>query len=141
MNTDAAKGWSARAPLILGFLAILVLIGGFGTWSVMANISGAVIAEGQIEVDQNRQVVQHPDGGVISEIRVQEGDLVNAGDILLRLDATTLGSELVVVEGQLFEMMARRGRLQAERDRTDDITFDPDQIGRASCRERVFSAV
>ncbi len=128
MNTDAAKGWSARAPLILGFLAILVLIGGFGTWSVMVNISGAVIADGQIEVDQNRQVVQHPDGGVISEIRVQEGDLVNAGDILLRLDATNLGSELVVVEGQLFEMMARRGRLEAERDGADGISFDTNLI-------------
>ncbi len=128
MNTDATKGWSARAPLTLGFLAILVLIGGFGTWSVMANISGAVIADGQIEVDQNRQVVQHPDGGVISEIRVQEGDLVNAGDILLRLDATDLGSELVVVKGQLFEMIARRGRLEAERDGTDDITFDAELI-------------
>ncbi|MCF6316093.1 MAG: HlyD family type I secretion periplasmic adaptor subunit [Marinosulfonomonas sp.] len=128
MNTDAAKGWSARAPLILGFLAILVLVGGFGTWSVMANISGAVIADGQIEVDQNRQVVQHPDGGVISEIRVQEGDLVSAGDILLRLDAANLGSELVVIEGQLFEMIARRGRFEAERDGTDDITFDTDLI-------------
>lgn len=132
MSDDSAKGWSARAPLSLGFLAILILIGGFGTWSVMANISGAVIADGQIEVDQNRQVVQHPDGGVISEIRVQEGDLVNAGDILLRLDATNLGSELVVVEGQLFEMMARRGRFEAERDGTDNITFDADLIATAA---------
>ncbi|WP_456389721.1 HlyD family type I secretion periplasmic adaptor subunit [Profundibacter sp.] len=124
MSNETAKQWSARAPLTLGFLAILVLLGGFGTWSVMANISGAVVAEGQIEVDQNRQVVQHPDGGVISEILVQEGDLVNTDDILLRLDDTDLTSELVVIEGQLFEMIARRGRLEAERDGTNDITFD-----------------
>ena len=124
MSDAAQKRWSSRGPLMLGFLAILVLLGGFGTWSVMANISGAVIASGQIEVDQNRQVVQHPDGGVISEIRVEEGDLVNAGDILLRLDATELSSELVVIEGQLFELMARRGRLEAERDGADDIVFD-----------------
>ncbi|MCK4713370.1 MAG: biotin/lipoyl-binding protein, partial [Marinosulfonomonas sp.] len=128
MSSKAQQGWSARTPLTLGFLAILLLLGGFGTWSVMANISGAVIASGQIEVDQNRQVVQHPDGGVIVEINVQEGDQVNAGDILLRLDATNLTSELVVVEGQLFELMARRGRLEAERDNTDDISFDPELV-------------
>ncbi|HGG65772.1 MAG TPA: HlyD family type I secretion periplasmic adaptor subunit, partial [Rhodobacteraceae bacterium] len=114
--------------LIIGFLAILLLVGGFGTWSVMANISGAVVASGQIEVDQNRQVVQHPDGGVIAEINVQEGDLVDEGDILIRLDPTNLTSELVVVEGQLFELMARRGRLEAERDGAEAISFDPELI-------------
>lgn len=131
MSNAAAKSWSARGPLTLGFLAILILLGGFGTWSVVANISGAVIAEGQIEVEQNRQVVQHPDGGVISEILVQEGDLVATGDILLRLDATNLTSEQVVVEGQLFEMIARRGRLEAERDGAKGITFDAELIAAA----------
>ena len=128
MSTAKNKGWSPRTPLMIGFLAILLLVGGFGTWSVMANISGAVVASGQIEVDQNRQVVQHPDGGVIAEINVQEGDLVDEGDILIRLDPTNLTSELVVVEGQLFELMARRGRLEAERDGADAITFDPELI-------------
>lgn len=132
MNTSTPKSWSARAPLTLGFLAILILLGGFGTWSVLANISGAVIAPGQIEVAQNRQVVQHPDGGVISEILVEEGDLVATGDILLRLDANNLTSELVVVEGQLFELIARRGRLEAERDDTKEITYDPDLITSAN---------
>lgn len=128
MTKDVQKSWSARRPLFIGILAILVLIGGFGSWAVMANISGAVIASGQIEVDQNRQVVQHPDGGVIEEIAVHEGDLVSANDILLRLDPTNLTSELVVVEGQLFELMARRGRLEAERDGTKTISFDPELI-------------
>ena len=137
MMNQTAKHWSARTPLILGFLAILILVGGFGTWSVVANISGAVIAEGQIEVDQNRQVVQHPDGGVIAEINVQEGDLVNTGDILLRLDDTNLTSELVVIEGQLYEMIARRGRLQAERDDTSDITFDSQLTAAAATSKSV----
>lgn len=128
MSTAKNKGWSPRTPLMIGFLAILLLVGGFGTWSVMANISGAVVASGQIEVDQNRQVVQHPDGGVIAEINVQEGDLVDEGDILIRLDPTNLTSELVVVEGQLFELMARRGRLEAERDGAEAISFDPELI-------------
>ena len=150
MTEANQKGWSPRTPLIIGFLAILLLVGGFGTWSVMANISGAVVASGQIEVDQNRQVVQHPDGGVIAEIDVKEGDLVEKGDILIRLDSTNLRSELVVVEGQLFELMARRGRLEAERDGNDSITFDPELIKAAETsadavdlmqgQQRLFSA-
>jgi len=131
MSDAKQKGWSPRTPLTIGFLAILLLVGGFGTWSVMANISGAVVASGQIQVDQNRQVVQHPDGGVIAEIDVKEGDLVQKGDILIRLDPTNLKSELVVVEGQLFELMARRGRLEAERDGAEVVTFDPELIAAA----------
>lgn len=117
--------WSARKHLMIGGLALLILVGGFGTWSVMAQINGAVITSGQIEVDRNRQVVQHPDGGVVQEIAVDEGDTVAAGDLLVRLDASTLQSELAVVEGQLFEILSRRARLQAERDDTATLAFDP----------------
>ena len=60
----------------------------------MAQLSGAIIASGQIEVDQNRQIVQHPDGGVVAEILVEEGDTVNNGDVLLRLDPRAEKSEL-----------------------------------------------
>ena len=52
----------------------------------MAQLSGAIIASGQIEVDQNRQIVQHPDGGIVAEILVDEGDTVENGDVLIRLD-------------------------------------------------------
>ncbi|MCF8516929.1 MAG: HlyD family type I secretion periplasmic adaptor subunit [Rhodobacteraceae bacterium] len=106
----------ARTPLVLGWLTLLALVGGFGLWSVMTTISGAIVAPGRIEVEQNRQIVQHPDGGVVSEILVSEGDSVKAGDILLRLDGTLIRSELSIVEGQLFEAQARRARLEAERD-------------------------
>ena len=122
---NARKRWSTTGPMTLGLLALLVLVGGFGTWSVMAQITGAVIASGQIEVDRNRQVIQHPDGGVVSEILVEEGDTVAKGDTLIRLDASLLRSELAIVEGQLFEILARSGRLKAERDDTQTVTFDP----------------
>ncbi len=117
--------WSARGYIITGLVTLLVLVGGFGTWTVTAQITGAVIATGQIEVDRNRQVVQHPDGGVVQEILVKEGDSVAAGDLLIRLDANALQSELAVVEGQLFEILARRGRLEAERDDLSTPAFDP----------------
>ena len=78
-----------------------------------------------IEVDQNRQVVQHLDGGVVTEILVDEGDLVIAEDVLVRLDAQDIQAGLSVVEGQLFEILARRARFEAERDSADTLAFDP----------------
>ncbi|MFG5381555.1 HlyD family type I secretion periplasmic adaptor subunit [Yoonia sp. R2-816] len=116
--------WSAKRHMTVGLIALVILVGGFGTWSVMAQITGAVITSGQIEVDRNRQVVQHPDGGVVEEILVDEGDTVEAGALLIRLDPSVLQSELAVVEGQLFEILARRGRLEAERDNLDRPVFD-----------------
>ena len=136
-QTGAADVWSVRKPMIVGVLGLLLLVGGFGTWAAMTQISGAVIASGQIEVDQNRQVVQHPDGGVVEEILVEEGNAVDAGTVLIRLDPNELQSELAIVESQLFELMARRGRLEAERDERETITFAPLLLEAAESRPDV----
>lgn len=117
----------ARSALLIGMTALVALVLGFGFWSVMTTISGAVIASGQIEVAQNRQAVQHPDGGVVAEIRVSEGDRVQQGDVLMRLDGTGIISELAIVEGQLSEVAARRIRLEAERDGLEQIEL-PDAM-------------
>jgi HlyD family secretion protein len=123
-----STGWSARGPLTLGFLAIAVLVGGFGTWATTTRISGAIVAPGAIEVEQNRQVVQHLDGGIVASIEVREGDMVTVGQVLIRLDAEDLTSELTIVESQLFDLMARRGRLEAERDDARDVVFAPELL-------------
>jgi len=128
MTKDTSKQWSATQPLVLGFVGLLALFGGFGTWAVTSQIAGAVVASGRIEVDRNRQIVQHETGGVVAEILVDEGDTVKAGETLLRLDADQLASQLAIVEGQLFELMARRGRLEAQRDEAEDIAFDEELI-------------
>ena len=123
MTAPSKTRWSVRTPLILGMLVLLVLVGGLGSWSVLSRITGAVITQGRIEVEQNRQVIQHPDGGVVAEILVKEGDTVAAGDVLIRLDSETLSGDLAVVEGQLFEVLARRARFEAERDSSPQIIF------------------
>ncbi len=123
---DPARGIPTRVPLVIGFLALVALLGGFGAWSATTQIASAVIAPGRIEVERNRQVIQHPEGGVVAELLVSEGDRVAAGEVLLRLDPGPLGSDLAIVEGELFELMARRGRLEAERDGHAAIAFaDP----------------
>lgn len=131
---------SARGPVLLGLLALALLLGGFGLWSVTTRIAGAVVASGQVEVEQNRQVVQHPDGGVVAEILVKDGDLVAAGAPLVRLDGTLLASELAIVEGQFFEILARRGRLEAERDDARTIRF-PDELVRTAGASPAIAAL
>ncbi|MFD1509207.1 HlyD family type I secretion periplasmic adaptor subunit [Lacimonas salitolerans] len=123
--SDARKRFSTSGPMTLGLITLLVLVGGFGGWAALTNISGAIIAGGRIEVDQNRQVVQHPDGGVVGEIMVEEGDTIELDQILIRLDGSRMRSELAIIEGQLFEILARRARLEAERDSAESLTFDP----------------
>ena len=117
------KTWSARFPLVVGFAAVLLLLGGFGAWSVGVQIAGAIVAPGTVQVESERQVVQHPDGGVVGEILARDGDAVEAGDVLIRLDGTFLRSELAVVERQIAEIFARRVRLDAERDGADTLDF------------------
>ena len=123
--------WSARTPLLLGFLGVALLLGGFGTWSTMSEIAGAVVAPGRIEVDQNRQVIQHPYGGVVADILVDEGSRVAAGDILIKLDPTELLSKKAIIEAELFELMARSGRLEAERNGDDVPHFNPELVARS----------
>lgn len=132
-----AGNWSARTPALVGLIGLVFLVGGFGSWATLAQISGAIVAPGRIEVDQNRQVVQHPDGGVVEAIFVDEGDVVAAEDVLIRLDDTELASRLAITETQLFEVMARRGRLEAERDDRAEITFSPFLLQAAAGRDEV----
>lgn len=116
---DTRPVWRITVPAIIGFVALVILVGGLGIWAVQTRLAGAIISQGVIEVQSNRQVVEHPDGGVVGEIYVRDGDAVSEGDLLVRLDDTFLSSEKTIVETQLFELLARRARLEAERDGVD----------------------
>ena len=132
--TETTPDLSAKWPFAIGLLALVILIFGFGVWSINAQLAGAIISHGQVQVDQNRQVVQHAAGGVVHKIRAHDGDLVSAGDVLIELDPTLLKTDLAIVQGQLFEAMARRGRLEAERDLSNHISF-PHQLISAAIRD------
>jgi HlyD family secretion protein len=120
-----SRRWPVRRPIAIGVVSVLILVAGFGGWAMTARITGAVIASGRIEVEQNRQVVQHIDGGVVREILVSEGDTASEGTVLVRLDPDDLTAQLAIVEGQLFEVLARRARYEAERDGADTLAFAP----------------
>jgi HlyD family secretion protein len=127
--------------VIVGSVTAAILVLGFGVWSVASEIAGAVVASGQIEVSQNRQVVQHPDGGVVAEIAVKEAQPVKAGDLLIRLDGALVKSELAIVEGQLFEVMARSARLEAERNDAPAPEFSGELAELAKTRPEVADLI
>jgi HlyD family secretion protein len=138
---SAITALSSRKLVLTGLLTVALLVFGFGFWSVGTEISGAIVAPGQLEVDQNRQIVQHPDGGVVQSISVVEAQAVEAGDLLITLDGSLVKSELSIVEGQLFESQARVGRLEAERDDKTDITYPADLLELAAARDDVAEQV
>ncbi len=133
--------WSAVRPIMLGVLALLFLVGGVFTWSIATTIAGAVIASGQLEVESNRQIIQHPEGGVVGTIYANDGDMVEAGEILIRLDDTMLRSELAIIESQYYELIARRGRLRAESEDLPAIRFDEDLLEIAQQNEEIAELV
>lgn len=121
-DTDTGR-WSARQPLLVGLAASAILLVGAGGWAASARLQGAVVSPGRIAVHHDRQVLQHPEGGMVSAILVSEGDSVQAGQPLLRLDHKLANSELSIVESQYFETLARLARLAAERDGAESMTF------------------
>ncbi|NKN32887.1 HlyD family type I secretion periplasmic adaptor subunit [Marichromatium bheemlicum] len=114
-----------------GIAVILVMFGGFGSWSAMAMLDSAAVAPGVVTVESYRQAVQHLEGGIVSELLVREGDLVEAGDLLVRLDDTQFSSQLEAVRSELGALLALEARLQAERDRNDEIAFPEELIEQA----------
>ena len=141
ISSADSDGWGARSFIRFGLICVILLGGGLGGWAATAKLQGAVISPGHLRVESQRQVVQHPDGGVVGEIFVREGDFVEAGAVLIRLDGTTLQSELAVLESQLFELMARRGRLNAEQADSDTITFDPELLAVAEFNPEVKTLI
>lgn len=123
---------SIKFHLILGLAIVLVMVVGLGGWASTVLISGALIAPGQIVVESNVKKVQHPTGGVVGEVRARDGDLVKAGDIVVRLDDTVTKANLAIVTKNLDAALARAARLQAEQRGVDRIEFPQSLLERAN---------
>lgn len=113
------KTWTTNGFLTTGMITVCVLVLGLGLWASQAKLAGAVIAPGLVEVEGRIQVVEHPDGGVVEDVLVREGDLISAGTVLMRLDGSVLDAQLSIIQTQLDEIEARSARLAAERDGVD----------------------
>ena len=151
MNTSPNRSkFSAKNGLLLGFFGSGVLIAGVLGWSVMASVSGAVIASGVVGVESRNQSLEHIDGGTISEILVRDGDRVEQGQVLVRFSDEKLRSEEAILLAQYVEFAARKNRLEAEFKGNSKIIWDdgllkltnenPDLISVIEGQESLFQA-
>ena len=118
---------SIRRHILVSLVVVVLLVGGLGTWAATSEFAGAVIAQGQLVVDTNVKKVQHPTGGVVAELRVRDGDIVSANDVVIRLDDTQTRANLAIVTKGLDELAARRAREEAELEGREKVDF-PDEL-------------
>ena len=123
---------SIRLHLMIGLAVVVVLAGGLGGWASTAQMSGALIAPGAIVVESSVKKVQHPTGGVVGEVRARDGDVVKAGDVVVRLDDTVTKASLAIVTKNLDGLWARAARLEAEQQGLDKIVFPQMLLDRAN---------
>ncbi len=116
-------GANVQRIIKFGTFAILLVFGGLGTWATVAPLSGAVIGSGVVKVDLNRKTVQHLEGGIVREIRVRDGDQVEAGQVLIVIADERVDASVDVLQGQLDAELAKAARLAAERDSLEQLQF------------------
>ncbi len=135
IETPEGGDVSFRSPMRRGFLVILITFGLFGSWSVLAQIDSAVIAPGSLTVSGRSKEIQHLEGGIIRDILVKDGDFVDVGTPLVRLDGTRELAQYSISERRFDESRANVARLIAERDKQDTIDFPEDLLTRQSVPE------
>lgn len=120
MNKSAQ---SIRRHMIAVAIAAGLLVASIGIMGAATDMSGAIISQGSLVVESNVKKVQHPSGGVAKTLLVEEGARVDKNDLLIRMDETVAQANLSAVTKSLWELEARRARLQAERDGDQEVVF------------------
>ncbi len=113
-NKIAGVATNSRNAIITGFCLIAATIGGFGIWSTTVPISSAIVANGQVVVASKRKQIQHPTGGVIRALYVEDGTSVKAGVPLLALEDADAADRYTRARDMLYVAIASEARLQAE---------------------------
>ena len=104
-------------------LALCIL----GGWAAVTPLGGAVVASGVVTTEGNKKTIQHLEGGIVKEILIREGQHVEAGETIIRLDDTSPGANLEIFRNQLYATVARDARLEAELTGSPDVQF-PDEL-------------
>jgi protease secretion system membrane fusion protein len=120
VNTDA------RAYSRLGWIIVLLGVGGFLLWALLAPLDKGVPLSGTLAKESNRKAVQHQAGGTVQEILVKDGDVVKAGQVLVRMNPVLARSAFEMTQGQYLTARATESRLAAERDGQKTIVFPPE---------------
>jgi S-layer protein transport system membrane fusion protein len=117
----APTDWRVMVRIAAGVIVFTFVV--LGGWSAVARIDSAVVAEGAVATESNRKTIQHLEGGIVREILVRDGDVVQQGDTLVRLDPTRNAATDKGFRQQLAIASALQARLMAQRDMADTIDF------------------
>ncbi|MFZ1663729.1 MAG: biotin/lipoyl-binding protein, partial [Paracoccaceae bacterium] len=132
--------WGIRKHTLIGMVTVALLFLGIGVFGLFGSMAGAVVSNGQVDLETHAQVIQHPDGGVVAAIHVRDGDRVKAGDVLLSLEGNQIRSDLAIAHNQLIELQARAVRLKAEQLGQDSLSF-PAELDTAAAGDSAVSEV
>ncbi|MCA1869171.1 HlyD family type I secretion periplasmic adaptor subunit [Agrobacterium genomosp. 3] len=117
------RSFSPRPYIAAGYASVFLGFGVFGTWAATAPLASGVVAHGVVSVEGNRKTIQHLEGGIVSDIVIKEGDVVNQGDILIKLDPTQAMGNYTVWSTKLLYLEAAEARLVAEAKGGERIEF------------------
>ena len=131
---------NVRGPILFGLVIIFLFFGAFVGWAAFAPLGSAAIAQGVVSVEGNRKSVQHLEGGIVSEIKVKDGDSVDEGDVLIVLDELQSKASMEIVRSRRAVAMAQKARLTAERDGLSKIEF-PEWLEERKDEQNVKEAI
>lgn len=117
---------STRGLTLAGVVIVAVTVLGFGVWGNTAPIAGAVVASGVFVATGQNKIIQHLEGGMIDEIKVREGDTVEPGQILVKLDRTSAKAEMQRLFLRNARLTAVDARLQAQVREEAEVHFPPE---------------
>ncbi|MBN9670693.1 HlyD family type I secretion periplasmic adaptor subunit [Roseibium aggregatum] len=135
-EADETLRRTVRNHLLFSLVLAIFVVAGIGGWAALTEISGAVVSSGTVVVESSTKQVQHREGGIVREIRVKNGDVVKAGDLLISLDDTVTRANLAVITKQLRELTAQEYRLEAERDDVRAIQWPQERAAQLGDIER-----
>ncbi|MFG1432797.1 HlyD family type I secretion periplasmic adaptor subunit [Xanthobacter sp. V2C-8] len=126
-GAEGALREALRAPTVVGVLLIIVFLGGFLLWGLSAPLAGGAVASGVISPDGSRRTIQHLEGGIIADLKVRDGDQVQAGQPLVLLERVQAETTLNALLNQYYTLIAMQARLRAELADQPEILF-PDEL-------------
>lgn len=139
-DTESAVKTDETSHARLGWWIVLVGVGGFLLWATLAPLDKGVPLSGSVMVATNRKAVQHQTGGIVDDILVKEGDMVQAGQVLVKMNDIQVKAQAEITRGQLITARAVEARLIAERDNKPEIDFPPFLLSAAE-DPRVISSI
>ena len=138
--TPPASSSDYKSMAIAGYAVIAIGFGGLIGFTAFAHLDSAVTAHASVSVESRRQVVQHLEGGIVRDILVREGDKVEKGQLLFRMDDTQTRANLDLFQNQLNTYLALESRLIAERDSLPTIAF-PEELASPSTGTPIAKAI